>query len=137
MLLCLDADQAGECTKTGKIWTYQGLDRSISTVSISDGLIYIVDVAGRLHCLDVETGDVQWIYESNSRTLASTLVADGKIYLPTEKHLHILAAGKEMKRLSQIRLGTRAWVSPVAANGTLYVASRNYLWAVRQQDAGE
>jgi outer membrane protein assembly factor BamB len=137
MLLCLDANQVGECTQTGKIWTYQGLDRSISTVSISDGLLYIVDVAGRLHCLDVETGDVQWIYESNSRTLASTLVADGKIYLPTEKHLHILAAGKEMKRLSQIRLGTRAWVSPVAANGTLYVASRNYLWAVRQQDAGE
>jgi len=136
MLLCLDANQAGDSTNTGKIWTYQGLDRSISTVSISDGLLYIVDVAGRLHCLDAETGDVQWIYESNSRTLASTLVADGKIYLPTEKHLHILATGTEMKRLSQIRLGTRAWVTPVAANGTLYVASRNYLWAVKHRDAG-
>ncbi|MCP4454926.1 MAG: PQQ-binding-like beta-propeller repeat protein [Planctomycetes bacterium] len=115
----------------------QGLDRSISTVSIYDGLLYIVDVAGRLHCLGVETGDVQWVYESNSRTLASTLVADGKIYLSTEKHLHILAAGREMKRLSQIRLGTRAWATPVAANGTLCVVSRNYLWAVRQQDAGK
>ena len=137
MLLCLDADQAGDSTETGKIWTYQGLDRSISTVSISDGLLYIVDVAGRLHCVDVETGDAQWVYESHSRTLASTLVADGKIYLPTEKHLHILAAGREKKPLNQIRLGTRAWVSPVAANGTLYVASRNYLWAVKHQNAGK
>lgn len=137
MLLCLDANQAGDSTKTGKIWTYQGLDRSISTVSISDGLLYIADVAGRVHCLNVETGQVQWIYESNSRTLASTLVADGKIFLPTEKHLQVLAAGKQMNLLSRISLGAQSWITPVAANGTLYVASRNYLWAVEKQDDGK
>lgn len=135
MLLCLDANQVGDSTKTGKIWTYQGLDRTLSTVSIADGMLHIVDVAGRLHCLDAESGELYWIYESNSRTIASTLVADGKIYLPTEKHLHILAAGRKMKLLSQISLGMRAWVTPVAANGTLYIASRNYLWAVKQQAA--
>lgn len=131
-LLCLDADQTGDSTETGKLWTYQGLDRSISTVSIADGLLYVVDVAGRLHCLDVETGDVQWVYESNSRTIASTMVADGKIYLPTEKHLNILAAGKEMELLSRISLGAPSWSTPVVANGTVYVASKKYLWAVRQ-----
>ena len=53
---CLDAGQAGDSTKIGKIWTYQGLDRALSTVSIADGLLYIPDVAGRLHCLDAQTG---------------------------------------------------------------------------------
>ncbi len=134
MLLCLDANQKGDSTKTGKIWTYKGLDRTLSTASVSDGLIYIADVAGRLHCLNVETGEVQWIYESNSRTIASTLVADGKIFLPTEKHLHVLAAGNQMKLLSRISLGAQSWITPVAANRTLYIASRNYLWAVKQQD---
>lgn len=134
MLLCLDANQKGDSTKTAKIWTYKGLDRTLSTVSISDGLLYIADVAGRVHCLNVDTGKVQWIYESDSRTIASTLVADGKIFLPTEKHLHILAAGTRMKLLSRIGLGAPSWVTPVAANGTLYIASRNYLWAVKQQD---
>ncbi|MCD6392190.1 MAG: PQQ-binding-like beta-propeller repeat protein, partial [Planctomycetes bacterium] len=128
MLLCLDANQAGDSTETSKIWTYKGLDRTLSTVSISDGLLYIADVAGRLHCLNVETGQVQWIYESDSRTIASALVADGKIFLPTEKHLHILAAGNQMKLLSRISLGAPSWITPVAANGTLYIASRNYLW---------
>lgn len=130
-LLCLDADQMGDSTETGKLWIYQGLDRSISTVSIADGLLYVVDVAGRLHCLDAETGDVQWVYDSNSRTIASTMVADGKIYLPTEKHLNILAAGKEMELLSRIYLGAPSWSTPVVANGTVYVASKKYLWAVR------
>ncbi|MCD6395645.1 MAG: PQQ-like beta-propeller repeat protein, partial [Planctomycetes bacterium] len=118
-----------------KIWTYKGLDRTLSTVSISDGLLYIADVAGRLHCLNVDTGEVQWIYESDSRTIASALVADGKIFLPTEKHLHILAAGNQMKLLSRISLGVPSWITPVAANGTLYIASRNYLWAVKHKDA--
>jgi outer membrane protein assembly factor BamB len=130
-LLCLDADQSGDSTQTGIRWTYQGLDRSLSTVSIADGLLYIADVAGRVHCLDVETGDVYWVYESDSRTFASTLVADGKVYLTSENHLNILAAGREMKILSQIRLAGKSWVTPVAANGTLYIVSKNELWAVK------
>ncbi len=130
-LVCLDANQTGDSMATGKIWTYQGLDRSISTASIADGLIYVADVAGRVHCLDVETGKVHWVYETNARTIASTLVADEKVYLPTEKHLNVLAAGTKPKLLSQIDLGAPSWVTPVAANGTLYIASRNRLWAVK------
>lgn len=131
-LVCLDATRTGDSTKTGKLWTYQGLDRSISTVSIADGLLYIADVAGRLHCLDAETGKLHWVYESKGRTIASTLAADGKVYLPTEKHFHVLAAGPTMKLLNKLSLGAPSWSTPVAAHGTLYVASQKYLWAVAQ-----
>jgi outer membrane protein assembly factor BamB len=131
-LTCLDADLAGDSTKTGKIWTYSGLDRSLSTVSIAGDSLYIADVAGRLHCLDVQTGKLHWVYESGSRAVASTMVADGKIYMPTEKYLNVLAAGKDLKLLSKIKLGGASWVTPVVANGTLYVASKNYLWAVKK-----
>ena len=132
-LLCLDAHQAGDGTKTGKLWTYQGIDRTLSTVSITGGLLYVADVGGRVHCLDAETGQAYWVYESKSRVIASTMVADGKIYLPTEKHLDILATGKTMNLLSRVSLGAPSWATPVAANGTLYVTSRNYLWAVKRQ----
>jgi hypothetical protein len=60
------------------------------------------------------------------------MVADGKIYLPNEKHLDILAAGTELKLLSQISLGAPSWSTPVVANGTLYVASKKYLWAAKR-----
>ncbi len=114
------------------VWAYRGLDRSLCTVSISDGLLYIADVAGRLHCLDAETGLVHWVYQSNGRAVGSTMVADGKVYMPTEKCLNILAAEKETRLLSQIKLGAPSWVTPVAANGVLYIASKNYLWAVKR-----
>ena len=128
----LDANQTGDSSKTGMFWTYQGLDRSLSTVSIAHGLVYIADVAGRLHCLDAETGKSHWVYDSKSRVIGSTMVADGKIYLPNEKHLDILAAGKTMKLLSQISLASPSWLTPVVANGTLYVTSKTYLWAVKR-----
>ncbi len=54
-LHCIDATKTGDITRTGKIWDYLGLDRTLSTVSIADGLLYLSDVAGRLHCVDAET----------------------------------------------------------------------------------
>lgn len=130
-LWCIDPLKTGDITGTGKVWCYQGLDRSLSTVSIAEGLLYVSDVAGRLHCLDPETGKPHWVHETNSKVWGSTLVADGRIYMPTDKGLFVLAAGKEAKPLGKINLGAPMWASPVAANGVLYVASTRYLWAVQ------
>ena len=131
MLWCIDATKTGDVTTTGKIWTYQGLDRSLSTVSIADGLLYVADVAGRLHCLDADTGQLHWVHDGKAVTWGSTLVADGKVCLPTQKQLWVLGAGKEKRVLSEIHLGAPIWATPVAANGVLYVASKQYLWAVQ------
>ncbi|MGA2030708.1 MAG: PQQ-binding-like beta-propeller repeat protein [Thermoguttaceae bacterium] len=131
-LWCIDAGKTGDITRTGCIWSYQGLDRTLSTASIAGGLLYIADVAGRIHCLDAESGQLRWVYETKETVWGSTLVADGKIYLPTQKYLHVLQAGREIKPLARISLGAPMWASAVAADGTLYVASTRYLWAVRQ-----
>jgi outer membrane protein assembly factor BamB len=132
-LHCIDATKTGDITQAGRIWIYQGLDRTLSTVSIADGLLYVCDVGGRLHCVDAETGACYWIHETDSAVWGSTLVADGKVYMPTPKGLFVLAAGQEKKVLSQINLGATIYATPVAANGTLYIASRSgWLWAASQ-----
>ena len=130
-LHCIDATKEGDITATGSIWSYKGMDRTLSTVSIADGLLYIADVAGRIHCLDADTGLPYWVHETNDTVWGSTLVADGKVYMPTRSHLWVLAAGKEANVLSRISLGAPMWASPVAANGTLFIASARRLWAVR------
>jgi outer membrane protein assembly factor BamB len=130
---CIDATKTGDITKSGRIWSYQGLDRTLSTVSIANGLLYVCDVGGRLHCLDAETGQCHWVHETSSTVWGSTLVADGKVYMPTPKGLYVLAAGKEKKLLSHVNVGGTLHASPVVANGTLYLASKTgWLWAVSQ-----
>ena len=37
-----------------------------------------------------------------------------------------------MKFISEIPLGSTAFATPVAANGTLFVCSQSYLWAVQK-----
>jgi hypothetical protein len=58
-------------------------------------------------------------------------VADGKVYVGTKKNLSVLAAGREPRQLAAILLGSPSYGTPVAANGTLFVTSQQYLWAVQ------
>ena len=131
---CIDAAGTGEITRTGRVWLYQGLDRTLSTASVADGLAYICDVAGRLHCLDAQTGECCWVLETKSAAWGSTLVADGRVYLPTAKYLWVLKAGRALEVLERVNLGSKLFASPVAANGTLYLATTGgWLWAVARQ----
>ena len=130
MLSCIDATKSGDVTKTGKLWTCDKIGRSLSTVSIADGLLYVAETFGPLHCLDAETGRCLWTHDTKAEIWGSTLVADGKIYLGTQKSLWVLAAGREKKVLYEIRLGAPIYTTPIVANGRLYVASQRYLWAV-------
>lgn len=136
MLHCIDATKTGDITTSGRVWTYDGLDRSLSTVAIAEGLLYVTDVAGRLHCLDAATGQCHYVYETKAETWGGPLLADGKIYFGNKREFYVMAAGKEPRVLSKIRVGSPIYSTPIAANGVLYVASQRYLWAVRQNPGG-
>ena len=131
MLHCIDATKTGDVTETGRIWSYDGLDRTIASATISDGLVYIPDIAGRVHCLDADTGKRYWVYETGSSAWGSILAADGKLYFGSKSEFFVMAAGKEVKVLSRVSLGAPLYTTPVVANGVLYVASQQYLWAVQ------
>ena len=133
MLHCIDATKTGDITTSGKIWSYDGLDRTMATAAVADGLVYLVDIAGRLHCLDAETGQCQWVYETKAETWGGPLVADGKLYFGNQKMFYVMAEGREPKLLSEIKLGNPMYTTPVVANGVLYVASQHYLWAVQKK----
>ena len=135
MLHCIDASGTGDITESGRLWAFDDLERTMASVAIHDGLLYAVDLAGRLLCLDPETGKRLWLKELGAETWATPLVADGKLYAGTKNHLHILTAGREPKELAKVRLGAPSYATPVAANGTVFIASQNDLWAV-QKGAG-
>ena len=131
MFHCIDASKTGDITATGMVWTYDGLDRSIATAAIADGLVYVVDIAGRLHCLDAQTGKCCWVYETNDEAWGGPLVADGKLYFGNRKRFYIMVAGREPKMLSTLRMSAPVYSTPIVANSVLYVASNRYLWATQ------
>ncbi len=130
-LTCIDATKMGDVTKTAKIWNYDKIHRSISTVSITpDGLLFVGDFSGFLHCLDAETGKVYWVHDMKAHMWGSTMVADGKVYAGDEDgDFIVMAASKEKKILSETNLGAPVYSTPVVANGVVYVASNTHLFA--------
>jgi outer membrane protein assembly factor BamB len=131
-LSCIAIDGRGDITRSGRVWQYLGIGRSLSTVSVVDGLVYAAEHAGKVHCLDAATGRLHWVHDTREEIWSSTFVADGKVYIGTRKGLTVLAAGPERQHLADIRLGSAVWSVPVAANGTLFVASQRNLWAVAE-----
>jgi len=133
-LVCIDPSKTGDITKTGQIWAYDKIARSLSTPSIMDGLLYVADFSGFVHCLDAETGKPYWVHDTQSHIWGSTLVADGKVYIGTEDgDLVILAAGKELKVINKLDMRSPVYATPVAANGVLYVSTPTHLYAVEQK----
>ena len=132
-LTCIDASLQGDISDTGVVWRYKDLNRSFSTPSIADGLVFVGDVRGVIHCLDAHSGQCYWTHDTKGQMIGSTMVADGKVYAGNGSgKLTVLAAGKDKKVLSEVRVGTAIHATPVAANGVLYIASQGYLYAVKE-----
>jgi hypothetical protein len=136
VLTCLDATKTGDITQTGKLWTYDKINRSISTVSIYNGLIFVADFSGFIHCVDAESGQPYWVHETGAHIWGSTFVADGKLYVGTEDgDFIIMNAGKEAKVLSQVNTSAgRVCGTPIVVDGVMYVAADTHLFALQKKD---
>lgn len=135
-LWCIDATGSGNITESHEVWHYGNKDfgRTMSTVSIKDGLLYVSDLDGFLNCLDAKTGKPFWKHDLFAAIWSSTMVVDGKIYIGDEDgDVCILALGKEKKVLKEINMGAAIYTTPSPANGVLYIATRSKLYAIENQ----
>ena len=131
-LKCLDATRTGDITTNGLVWSYALQKHVMGTPAIANGLVFIADCGRLLHCVDAETGKACWTQEIAGDAWASALVADGKVYLGTRSgNFYVLAAAREKKLLATLDLKSPISATASAANGVLYVATMNHLYAVR------
>lgn len=131
-MYCINpAAGSGDITATGRVWQFDKIRRTISMAAVADGLAYISDFSGFLHCLDAKTGELHWTYDVLAAVWGSPLVADGKVYLGDEDgDVIVLQAGKEMKKIAEMNMGNTVYSSPVPANGVLYIMTRSELYAI-------
>jgi outer membrane protein assembly factor BamB len=134
---CIDPTKRGDITESGRIWQYDKINRSISTAAVADGLVYISDFKGILHCLDASTGRPYWTFDMLAPVWGSPLVADGKVYLGDQDgDVAVLKTGTEMKKISEIDMGNSVCSTPVPANGVLYIMTHSELYAIAVSAGG-
>jgi outer membrane protein assembly factor BamB len=126
-LKCVDANTGAE------VWSSPLNSHCCTTPAIADDLVFITDCGKTLHCLDAHTGKPHWTHQLNGDIWASPLVADGKVYVGSRKRdFHILAAAKEKKVLCSVELDSAISNSCAAADGVLYLATMEKLYALRK-----
>jgi outer membrane protein assembly factor BamB len=130
-MYCIDPTKRGDITKTGMIWHYDKIRRSISTPAIKDGIVYQADFSGFLHALDAKTGQPFWTHDLFAAIWGSPMLIDGKIYLGDEDgDVLIMQEGKTKKVIAELNMGSSVYSTAVPANGTLYITNRNQLFAL-------
>lgn len=132
-LKCIDATLTGDVTTTAERWTYPLELHACATPAIADGLLFVTDCRGLVHCVDADTGAPYWTHKLRRDIWGSTLVADGKVYVGSQgRDFCIFAASKEKQVLFATEFDAPINSTPVAANGVLYVATLRQLYAIAE-----
>lgn len=133
-LYCIDPTKRGDITESGRIWHYDKIRRSVSTGALQDGILYYADFSGFLHALDAKTGKPHWTHDMLAAIWGSPMVIGGYVYLGDEDgDVTVLKAGPKKELVGEMNMGSSVYSTPVPANGSLFIANRNQLWAIGEK----
>ena len=129
----IDGTKRGDITQSGRIWHFEKIRRSISTAAIKDGLIYLADFSGFLHCLDIKTGKPYWTHDMFAAIWGSPILINDKVYLGDEDgDVSVIEHSKTFKLVAEQNMGSSVYATAVPANGTLFIMNRNQLYALAE-----
>ncbi|HKE55703.1 MAG TPA: PQQ-binding-like beta-propeller repeat protein [Pyrinomonadaceae bacterium] len=134
LIHAIDPSGRGDVTKTNLLWTSREVGRVVGTPIVKDGLLYVGDLGGTVHCLDAATGAQLWKHETNAPIWGSLLLAGDRLYVGNEEGvMTVLRAGRRKELLAQIEMDAPLYSRPALSGDALYLttAQRLYLIAAK------
>ncbi|MEM6691445.1 MAG: PQQ-binding-like beta-propeller repeat protein, partial [Planctomycetota bacterium] len=125
----------------GEIDFEEEMHRTIGSCAIKDDVLYIADISGILHCLDAR-GDgkggakVHFHYDMLAQSWGTPLIANGHVYIGDEDgDVAIFEFGPEnVEPIDEINMGGSVYSSPIAANDTLFISTKDKLFAIAEEN---
>ncbi len=141
-----DGDLAIDNPNSGVVWKFTTNDvnndgkldfeeqfhRSICTAAIKNDLLFMPDFSGLFHCLDAQTGKEYWTYDMLAATWGSPLIVGDKVYTGDEDgDILVFNLSKEKHDpLFEVNMGNSVYSTPIVANGVLYIACKDRVFAI-------
>jgi outer membrane protein assembly factor BamB len=121
----------GDVTERRLLWTSREVGRVVGTPLERDGLLYVGDVGGTVHCLDATTGAHVWKHETHGAIWGCLLLASDRLYVGNEDGtMTVLRAGRRKELLAQIDMDAPLYSPPALAGDALYLATANRLYLI-------
>jgi outer membrane protein assembly factor BamB len=122
----------GDVTASRILWTSRAVGRVVGTPVVKDGLLYVGDLGGTVHCLDAATGAQLWQHETSEAIWGSLLLAGDRVYAGNvEGIMTVLRAGRQKQVLAQIEMDAPLYSRPAAFGDALFLATANRLFLIR------
>ena len=111
-------------------------DLPISTITTplpTGDVVYVTDQSGQLICIARESGQVFWTVDLNAgvkkkkdnAVWSGPLLVSDRLVVVSTKGEAVALNPKTGARLRSLKLGSAAFLSPIAVNGTVYVLSED------------
>ncbi len=121
----------GDVTRSRVLWTSREVGRVVGTPIEHDGLLYVGDVGGTVHCLDAATGARVWTHETNGAIWGCLVLAGGRLYVGNEDGtVTVLRADRRKQLLAQIEMDAPLYSRPALVGDGLYLATANRLYFI-------
>jgi outer membrane protein assembly factor BamB len=136
---------SSDVNRNGKIDYEEEMHRAMSTPAIQDDILYIPDFSGVVHCLNAKTGEGYWNFDMFSQCWGSALIVVDKVYVGNEvgemlvfRHSSNPAvAMPNGEPLASMDMGNSVFMTAVVANGVLFVATKDHLFAIAPEEADD
>ena len=131
LVYAISPNGQGDVTGSRLLWTSREVGRVVGTPIAKDGLLYVGDLGGTIHCLDAATGAHVWKHETNEPIWGSLLLAGDRLYVGTvEGSMTVLRAGRRKELLAQIEMDAPLYSRPALIGDALYLATAHRLYLI-------
>jgi len=131
LIHAINPNGQGDVTGSRLLWTSREVGRVVGTPIAKDGLLYVGDLGGTIHCLDAATGAHVWKHETNEAIWGSLLLAGDRLYVGNvEGTMTVLRAGRRKQLLGQIEMDAPLYSPPALVGDALYLATANRLYLI-------
>jgi outer membrane protein assembly factor BamB len=131
LIYAISPNGQGDVTERRLLWTSREVGRVVGTPIAKDGLLYVGDLGGTIHCLDAATGASVWKHETIDAIWGSLLLAGDRLYVGNEGGtMTVLRAGRRKQVLAQVEMDAPLYSPPALIGDALYLATASRLYLI-------
>jgi outer membrane protein assembly factor BamB len=133
LLHAISANGQGDVTETRRLWTCRQIGRVVAKPIVSEGLLYVADLGGRVYCVDAKTGEVIWKHDTEGAIWGCLMLAGGRVYAGNvDGTMTVLRAGRTKEVLAEMEMEAPLYSRPAVVGDAMYVASARRLYLIQK-----
>ncbi len=131
LIYAISPNGQGDVTESRLLWTSREVGRVVGTPIVSDGLLYVGDLSGTIHCLDAATGATVWKHDTLDAIWGCVLLAGDRLYVGNVAGtMTVLRAGRRKELLAEIEMDAPLYSRPALVGDALYLATARRLYLI-------